>query len=130
MTSYTLLSFLLCSFALLETSYPSFMLIIVTSCCYLLVSTSVCSSSAGLLSFLVMCLFGLTSIFFSTLSLLIFYISFELRLLPVLLIILVFGYQPEKVRASFFLLLYTAICSLPFLYFVCVSGFSIYNTFG
>jgi len=36
-------------------------------------------------------------------------------LLPTLFIVLLFGYQPEKLRAGQYLLLYTVLASLPLL---------------
>jgi len=44
-----------------------------------------------------------------------FYILFELSLLPTLGIVLLYGYQPEKLGAGGHLLLYTALRSLPLL---------------
>jgi len=44
-----------------------------------------------------------------------FYILFELSLLPTLGIVLLYGYQPEKLGAGGYLLLYTALRSLPLL---------------
>ena len=44
-----------------------------------------------------------------------FYILFEIRLIPTLFIVFFFGYQPEKLQASIYLLLYTVLSSLPLL---------------
>jgi len=44
-----------------------------------------------------------------------FYILFELSLLPTLALVLLFGYQPEKLSAGAYLLLYTAVSALPLL---------------
>lgn len=44
-----------------------------------------------------------------------FYILFELSLLPTLAMVLLYGYQPEKLSAGGYLLLYTALASLPLL---------------
>ena len=44
-----------------------------------------------------------------------FYILFELRLIPTLFIVFLYGYQPEKLQASIYLLLYTVLSSLPLL---------------
>ena len=52
---------------------------------------------------------------FSTSNLLIFYIIFERTLIPIFLIVMGWGYQPERVRASFYLLFYTLTASLPLL---------------
>lgn len=42
-----------------------------------------------------------------------FYIFFEIRALLVLLLIIGFGYQPERITASLFLIMYTLTSSLP-----------------
>jgi len=44
-----------------------------------------------------------------------FYILFELSLLPTLALVLLFGYQPEKLSAGAYLLMYTATSALPLL---------------
>jgi len=44
-----------------------------------------------------------------------FYMLFETSLLPTLLMVLLYGYQPEKLRASQYLLLYTVLASFPLL---------------
>ena len=53
--------------------------------------------------------------FFLTGKTMIFYILFELRLIPTLFMVFFFGYQPEKIQASMYLLIYTVISSLPLL---------------
>nr|YP_009130403.1 NADH dehydrogenase subunit 4 [Anemina euscaphys]AJW76283.1 NADH dehydrogenase subunit 4 [Anemina euscaphys] len=52
---------------------------------------------------------------FSVSSLLSFYIMFEFSLIPILLIILGWGYQPERLQAGKYMLLYTVSASLPLL---------------
>lgn len=52
---------------------------------------------------------------FSTSNLLIYYISFESTLIPIFLLIMGWGYQPERITASYFLLFYTLAASLPLL---------------
>ena len=44
-----------------------------------------------------------------------FYIFFELRLVPTFFLIIKWGYQPERVQASLYIVLYTACASLPLL---------------
>lgn len=44
-----------------------------------------------------------------------FYILFEASLIPTLLLILGWGYQPERLQASMYLILYTVTASLPLL---------------
>lgn len=53
--------------------------------------------------------------FFITGQTMTFYILFELRLVPTLFIVFFFGYQPEKIQASMYLLIYTVLSSLPLL---------------
>lgn len=55
------------------------------------------------------------SLCFSTSSMIIFYILFEISLIPTLILILVWGYQPERLQASLYLILYTTTASLPLL---------------
>nr|ATN23525.1 NADH dehydrogenase subunit 4 [Neolema sp. EMHAU-15071012] len=50
---------------------------------------------------------------FSSLNLLVFYIFFELSLIPTLLLIIGWGYQPERIEAGLYLLFYTLLMSLP-----------------
>nr|AVW86064.1 NADH dehydrogenase subunit 4 [Branchipolynoe pettiboneae] len=44
-----------------------------------------------------------------------FYILFESSLIPTLIMILGWGYQPERLQAGLYLMLYTIVASLPFL---------------
>nr|AFU50204.1 NADH dehydrogenase subunit 4 [Imatidium capense] len=50
---------------------------------------------------------------FSSLNLLIFYIFFEVSLIPVLFLIVGWGYQPERLAAGLYLIFYTLFFSLP-----------------
>ena len=52
---------------------------------------------------------------FGTSDLFLFYIFFESSLIPIFLIIIGWGYQPERIRASLYLLFYTLAASLPLL---------------
>lgn len=52
---------------------------------------------------------------FSSSSLIRFYIWFEASLIPTLLIILYWGYQPERLQAGIYLIIYTITASLPIL---------------
>nr|YP_009160739.1 NADH dehydrogenase subunit 4 [Pseudoniphargus daviui] len=49
---------------------------------------------------------------------LIFYISFECSLIPILLIILGWGYQPERAQAGIYLLFYTIFGSFPLFFLI------------
>nr|AXI98748.1 NADH dehydrogenase subunit 4 [Pseudoniphargus sp. 1-Murcia] len=53
---------------------------------------------------------------------LMFYVSFECCLIPILLIILGWGYQPERAQAGIYLLFYTLFGSLPLFFFIMYLG--------
>lgn len=50
---------------------------------------------------------------FSSVNLFVFYIFFEMSLIPTLILILGWGYQPERLQAGVYLLFYTFFGSLP-----------------
>nr|YP_009049152.1 NADH dehydrogenase subunit 4 [Tribolium audax]AIE43745.1 NADH dehydrogenase subunit 4 [Tribolium audax] len=62
---------------------------------------------------------------FSSLNLFIFYIFFEVSLIPTLILIVGWGYQPERLQAGIYLLFYTLLASLPMM----ISLFFCYNNF-
>lgn len=78
----------------------------------------------------------ITFIRFYTVSLFKFYIFFELRLVPILVIIISFGRQPERLSAGTYLLFYTTRISIPYIailvflkleystFWICVSSVS------
>ena len=55
-------------------------------------------------------------LFFVPTSMLMLYIFFELSLIPILIIILGYGLQIEKINSGYYLIFYASFCSLPFLY--------------
>nr|ALO77656.1 NADH deshydrogenase subunit 4 [Anaspis sp. ANA01] len=65
--------------------------------------------------FLLMCLFLMLSLYltFSSLNLFVFYLFFEVSLIPTLMLIVGWGYQPERLQAGIYLLFYTMFASLP-----------------
>lgn len=68
----------------------------------------------GMLSSLLTCL-----VFrFLAKNFLIFYVFFEFSLIPLLGLIVGWGYQVERVQASFYLILYTVVGSLPLLFVI------------
>uniref|UniRef100_A0AAU6QGR5 NADH-ubiquinone oxidoreductase chain 4 n=1 Tax=Aurospio banyulensis TaxID=3050091 RepID=A0AAU6QGR5_9ANNE len=65
--------------------------------------------------FFVIVLAMILALSFSTPSFLLFYIFFEASLIPTLMLILGWGYQPERLQASTYLIMYTVTASLPLL---------------
>jgi len=115
MSSLFYLFFLILNLLLIDSSSSSTVILIVSIFVFLLSSFLVSYSRSGLVDLLSFFLFALVIVFFSTSSLLVFFVTYEFRMLPVCLLISIFGYQPEKLSALLRLLLYTIVCSLPFL---------------
>nr|AWV83739.1 NADH dehydrogenase subunit 4 [Tryella crassa] len=65
--------------------------------------------------FMVLMLMVLLISSFCTYNIMMFYIFFESSLIPIMIIIMGWGYQPERVMASYYLLFYTLFASLPLL---------------
>ena len=59
--------------------------------------------------------------FFVTHSFVIFYVYFELSVLPIFIIIIGWGYQSERLGARLSLIFYTISASVPFLIFILLS---------
>ena len=57
---------------------------------------------------------------FSTNNIIIFYFFFEWSLIPIFFIILGWGYQLERIKSRFYLLIYTLFASLPLLVFIII----------
>nr|QEO33945.1 NADH dehydrogenase subunit 4 [Teladorsagia circumcincta] len=55
-------------------------------------------------------------LFFVSSNMLMLYMFFELSLFPILIMILGFGSQIEKINSSYYLLFYASFCSFPFLF--------------
>nr|YP_010222571.1 NADH dehydrogenase subunit 4 [Hippotiscus dorsalis]UCC46021.1 NADH dehydrogenase subunit 4 [Hippotiscus dorsalis] len=52
---------------------------------------------------------------FSSLNMFLFYLFFEISLIPTLFLIFGWGYQPERISAGYYLIFYTLFASLPLL---------------
>lgn len=57
-------------------------------------------------------------LFFSSINLMLFYLMFELRLIPTFIIIIYWGINFERLTASYYLLIYTIFISLPLLIYI------------
>nr|AYN73231.1 NADH dehydrogenase subunit 4 [Kosciuscola tristis] len=107
--------------------YFSFSLILLSFwICSLMITASgsiyLSSYNSGFFIFMVLFLMIMLYCSFASLSLLSFYIFFEASLVPTLLLILGWGYQPERLQAGVYLIFYTLVASLPLL----LSLFNIY----
>nr|QVM79278.1 NADH dehydrogenase subunit 4 [Niphona lateraliplagiata] len=63
---------------------------------------------------------------FSSMNLFLFYLFFEVSLIPTLILILGWGYQPERLEAGIYLMFYTLLVSLPMM----ISIFYCYSNIG
>lgn len=64
--------------------------------------------------------------FFYSYNLIFLYVFFEISIFPILIIIISYGYQIEKISSSYYLIFYAAFCSFPFL-FVYFNFYRIFN---
>lgn len=55
---------------------------------------------------------------FFSINIFLFYIFFEARLIPILILIIGWGYQPERIQAGIYIFFYTIMASLPILLFI------------
>lgn len=95
------------------TDYISLIIIILSIIRVIII---IISSSTLNYSFLLITSILLTLILtFSSLNIFSFYILFEIVLIPTLLLITKIGYQPERLQAGIYLIIYTIIASLPLL---------------
>nr|WJW73289.1 NADH dehydrogenase subunit 4 [Pygoluciola sp.] len=65
--------------------------------------------------FILVVLFLLLSLFFTfcSMNMFVFYLFFEISLIPTLLLILGWGYQPERIQAGMYMFMYTLFGSFP-----------------
>nr|AND96310.1 NADH deshydrogenase subunit 4 [Coprophanaeus sp. BMNH679884] len=93
----------------------------------LMASESVYSKNYYYNMFMLVVLLLLVSLFFTFISmnLFVFYLFFEMSLIPTLILIVGWGYQPERLQAGIYLLFYTLLASLPMM----ISIFYYYNMY-
>nr|YP_009537956.1 NADH dehydrogenase subunit 4 [Limenitis ciocolatina]AYN60699.1 NADH dehydrogenase subunit 4 [Limenitis ciocolatina] len=70
---------------------------------------------SGLFLFNIIFLMLMLYLTFSVMNLFMFYLFFEGSLIPTLMLIIGWGYQPERIQAGMYLLFYTLFASLPLL---------------
>nr|AMA06632.1 NADH dehydrogenase subunit 4 [Cryptolaemus montrouzieri]AMA06687.1 NADH dehydrogenase subunit 4 [Cryptolaemus montrouzieri]AMA06698.1 NADH dehydrogenase subunit 4 [Cryptolaemus montrouzieri] len=72
----------------------------------------------NLFNFMIIFLLMFLILTFSSMNLFFFYLFFEASLIPTLIIIIGWGYQPERIQAGLYLFFYTMLASLPLLFFI------------
>nr|YP_010292307.1 NADH dehydrogenase subunit 4 [Poecilobdella javanica]ULO25931.1 NADH dehydrogenase subunit 4 [Poecilobdella javanica] len=98
----------------------SFLLVILTM--WMCIMMFICSWKIMMLKYyfynffiLILALMLILMMSFMQSNILCFYILFEFSLLPTMILIMKWGYQPERLQASVYLMLYTVMGSLPML---------------
>jgi NADH:ubiquinone oxidoreductase subunit 4 (subunit M) len=112
------LFFLLLSLVFLECSQLRLIMVVCISFVYNLISMRLFPYSSQLLFSLLLLLFASCLVFFISQSLLPFFVRYEFSLFPISIIILLFGYQPEKLSSTLCFLVYLILGSLPLFYWV------------
>nr|YP_008592448.1 NADH dehydrogenase subunit 4 [Eusthenes cupreus]AFY16814.1 NADH dehydrogenase subunit 4 [Eusthenes cupreus] len=105
-----LFSFDVISYSMISLSYWILFLM-------LMASYQIYKKKTNNIEFLMIILVMMLSLFmtFSSDNMLIFYLSFEMSIIPTLFLIFGWGYQPERLVAGYYLLFYTLFASLPLL---------------
>nr|YP_009695395.1 NADH dehydrogenase subunit 4 [Pyrocoelia praetexta]QEJ81625.1 NADH dehydrogenase subunit 4 [Pyrocoelia praetexta] len=78
---------------------------------------------SGIFTMVVLLLLFSLVLTFTSMNVFVFYIFFEVSLIPTLMLILGWGYQPERIQAGIYMFMYTLLGSLPMM----ISLFYIYN---
>nr|QXU75775.1 NADH dehydrogenase subunit 4 [Vespa simillima xanthoptera] len=93
--------------------YYSYMLVVLSlwiSGCMLMINMM------KLMEFMILVLMILLALCFFSLNLLMFYLMFEVSLLPIFFLILYGGYSYERYESIMYMLMYTVVSSMPFLW--------------
>jgi len=79
--------------------------------------------------FLILTLIKLLIVLFITINLFIFYRLFELRLIPIMIVILGWGIKVERLQATVYLIFYIIFSSLPLLYYLIIFSYVNFTNF-
>nr|ANJ01478.1 NADH dehydrogenase subunit 4 [Propylea sp. HSL-2016] len=71
-----------------------------------------------LFSFLLIILLFFLILTFFSMNMFMFYLFFEASLIPILVLIMGWGYQPERIQAGMYMFFYTIMASLPMMLFI------------
>nr|YP_011008739.1 NADH dehydrogenase subunit 4 [Oenopia formosana]WPV72852.1 NADH dehydrogenase subunit 4 [Oenopia formosana] len=79
-----------------------------------------------LFSFLILILLMFLILTFLSLNMFMFYMFFEASLIPILLLVMGWGYQPERIQAGMYMFFYTIMASLPMMLFIFIFNKNFY----
>nr|YP_010988057.1 NADH dehydrogenase subunit 4 [Harpegnathos venator]WON66590.1 NADH dehydrogenase subunit 4 [Harpegnathos venator] len=105
----------------LSLDYYSYMLIIMSVWIIGLMFMSLVDEKSKVMKmFMFMVMMLIIMVFFSVKNMILFYFFFELSLVPTFLLVIYWGVNPERLSASYYLLMYTMVISLPLLIYLLV----------
>nr|ANJ01491.1 NADH dehydrogenase subunit 4 [Calvia championorum] len=81
---------------------------------------------SNLFSLLLILLLIFLIITFFSMNMFMFYMFFEASLIPILILIMGWGYQPERIQAGMYMFFYTILASLPMMLFIFYFNFKFY----
>nr|YP_009642767.1 NADH dehydrogenase subunit 4 [Aiolocaria hexaspilota]QCO91575.1 NADH dehydrogenase subunit 4 [Aiolocaria hexaspilota] len=80
-----------------------------------------------LLSLMMLILLFFLILTFISMNMFMFYMFFEASLIPILVMIMGWGYQPERIQAGMYMFFYTIMASLPMLLFIFIFNLKFYS---
>lgn len=123
--SVPLTSTIISSYSYIQSNFSSYdsiscaliILRILITALILLSRTKILHTNNIKIMFPIICIILLSTLInaFSSTNLFSFYIWFEASLIPTIIIIILWGYQPERVQARIYIIIYTILASLPIL---------------
>nr|YP_010853519.1 NADH dehydrogenase subunit 4 [Tritoniopsis elegans]WGM82646.1 NADH dehydrogenase subunit 4 [Tritoniopsis elegans] len=105
-----------------STSVSSLMVLLSCLLCYLSMVSSWEYTGSNSFNLSILSLSLVLVFAFSSSSVLSFYIFFEISLIPTLVLIIGWGYQPERLQAGSYMMMYTVSASLPLLVLILYSS--------
>nr|YP_010713944.1 NADH dehydrogenase subunit 4 [Eleutherocaulis alte]WDD39317.1 NADH dehydrogenase subunit 4 [Eleutherocaulis alte] len=115
-------SFSISSFSFLSTEVISMMIFLsVLTSFFSILATPTEKKYSYLMSIWILVLFMIFT--FSSSNLFSFYVFFEASLVPTLILIIGWGYQPERLLSGTYMMLYTILASLPLLGLILLQGY-------
>lgn len=105
-----------CSWSGLFVYFDSLMFVILLFMSLFIISLVCLIEKSFLLIVLSELLLFIRILFFFSINIIILYVFFELSLFPVLVMVLGFGNQIEKVNSGYYLIFYVSFCSFPFIF--------------
>nr|UUA64286.1 NADH dehydrogenase subunit 4 [Aspiculuris sp. PC-2022] len=106
--------------------FDSYVFLVVVFMSFFILGLVLMSELSGVMVFLCEVLVLVCLFFFLSVNMFMVYVFFELSVFPILVMILGYGSQVEKVGASYYLVFYALFCSAPFLYVYFCSSFLLF----